>query len=75
MRLVLDTHPAVTLISTVKVARRDRVGKGEEGCRVAARRTQPLKIQVVLVFKHALRAFARDIAFAAADIASLTAMS
>ena len=64
--LIFDAHPAVALVGALVIARRDGVGEDEEGGGVAARGAQPFEIEAVLVVEHALQAFARDVALAAA---------
>ena len=58
MGLKSHAHPAVALVGALEVARRNRVGKGEERGRVAAAFAQSVQVQLVLVVEHRLRAAA-----------------
>ena len=64
--LELYAHPAMAFVGALIVACRHGIGEGEEGGAAATRRAQPLHVEAMLVVEHALQAFTRDVALAAA---------
>ena len=62
--LEADAHPAVALVGAAEVARRHRVGEGEEGGGRRRGSLRALEVQLVLVVEHGLQALAADVALA-----------